>query len=197
MRKILRTQAPECLQQAATDMTEKYVTTVSDPNTKARFRWPYKCYVLIRQKLLEMTQGRCAFCDGPFTGSPKTVEHFRPKSKYPYLAYMFDNLFPCCIACQAAKKDRFDEKLLRPDDLEYQFEDYFMLNLREGKLEPSLMASPEHQQRAKTSIDYYNLNMPERNVARINMREYFNLKRNSTSEHIDINDFDYRYFLSD
>ncbi|MBF0137200.1 MAG: hypothetical protein HQL65_13250 [Magnetococcales bacterium] len=72
-----------------------------------------------------------------------------------------------------------------------------MLNLREGKLEPSLVASPEHQQRAKTSIDYYNLNMPERNVARINMREYFNLKRNSTSEHIDINDFDYRYFLSD
>ncbi|MCP4348606.1 MAG: hypothetical protein GY795_24250 [Desulfobacterales bacterium] len=46
--------------------------------------------------------------------SEQTIEHFRPKWKYPKPAYVRPNLFICCNACQSAKGDKFDRKLLKP-----------------------------------------------------------------------------------
>ena len=76
-----------------------------------------------------MTQRHCAFCDGPLgIESRETVEHFRPKSKFPELAFAWENLFPCCDVCQSHKGERFDLHLLKPDDDDYHFERYFVVN---------------------------------------------------------------------
>ena len=54
----------------------------------------------------------CIFCQQKLsiaTGNQdaRSVEHFRPKSKYWWLVYSWDNLFPVCRACNQAKDNNF------------------------------------------------------------------------------------------
>lgn len=47
----------------------------------------------------------CAYCGTAFTRSDAgDVEHFRPKTLYPYLAYRFDNYLLSCLYCNRWKK---------------------------------------------------------------------------------------------
>ncbi len=45
--------------------------------------------------LAEQTQGHCSFCDAYPVSPPSlaTIEHFCPKSKFPLLAFVWDNLY--------------------------------------------------------------------------------------------------------
>lgn len=59
----------------------------------------------------------CAYCNAQYAVSSKkgktdrsapfrttyTLDHWKPKSKYPYLAVAFYNLYPCCAPCNQAK----------------------------------------------------------------------------------------------
>lgn len=60
---------------------------------------------------LRAMQGRaCAFCQSCLgtRGLPGDVDHFRPSSKYRWLAYRFENYFLTCHICnQRFKNDRF------------------------------------------------------------------------------------------
>lgn len=49
------------------------------------------------------------------------IDHFYPKSIYPFLAMSFYNLIPCCQTCNRTKKDRdaFNERLVSPYDIDY------------------------------------------------------------------------------
>lgn len=53
--------------------------------------------------------GKCAYCESPTdTVAHGDVEHFRPKSKYWWLAYCYDNYVYCCQICnQVHKGDEF------------------------------------------------------------------------------------------
>ena len=55
------------------------------------------------------TGGKCAYCESPTdTVAHGDVEHFRPKSKYWWLAYCYDNYVYCCQICnQVHKGDEF------------------------------------------------------------------------------------------
>ena len=55
------------------------------------------------------TGGKCAYCESPTdTVAHGDVEHFRPKSKYWWLAYCYDNyLYACQICNQVHKSDEF------------------------------------------------------------------------------------------
>jgi hypothetical protein len=55
------------------------------------------------------TGGKCAYCESPTdTVAHGDVEHFRPKSKYWWLAYCYDNyLYSCQICNEVHKKDEF------------------------------------------------------------------------------------------
>jgi len=58
------------------------------------------------------TGGKCAYCEAP-TGVVYwgDVEHYRPKSKYWWLAYSYDNyLFTCVICNSKFKSNRFPIK---------------------------------------------------------------------------------------
>ena len=53
------------------------------------------------------TGGKCAYCESPTdTVAHGDVEHFRPKSKYWWLAYCYDNyVYACQICNQVHKRD--------------------------------------------------------------------------------------------
>jgi len=42
------------------------------------------------------------------------IDHFYPKSKYPFLAMSFFNLIPSCQICNHTKKDKVKNKLINP-----------------------------------------------------------------------------------
>ena len=138
-----------------------------------------------------MTQEHCAFCDGRIgTESRETVEHFRPKSEFPNLAYTWHNLFPCCDLCQSQKLEKFDEALLKPDAADYRFEEYFIANYKTGELEPLPNAPTEIKRRAEVTIDLYGLKLPTRNKARL--REWERFVRDPQAC---LDDYNYRFFL--
>jgi hypothetical protein len=55
------------------------------------------------------TGGKCAYCESPTdTVAHGDVEHYRPKSKYWWLAYCYENyLYACQICNQVYKGDEF------------------------------------------------------------------------------------------
>lgn len=71
---------------------------------KARYAHPQ-----IHRKLLEMFGGKCAYCESKIRAvAHPHVEHFRPQSVYPRLAYSWSNLLQACPRCNSDhKKQRF------------------------------------------------------------------------------------------
>jgi hypothetical protein len=62
-----------------------------------------------KPQLKAETGGKCAYCESPTdTVAHGDVEHFRPKSKYWWLAYCYDNyVYACQICNQVHKGDEF------------------------------------------------------------------------------------------
>lgn len=62
-----------------------------------------------KPQLKRETGGKCAYCESPTdTVAHGDVEHFRPKSKYWWLAYCYDNyLYSCQICNEVHKGDEF------------------------------------------------------------------------------------------
>lgn len=90
----------------------------------------------------------------------ETVDHFRPKSRPEFyeLVCAWTNLFLVCSACNHAKRELWDEALLRPDDPEFRFERYFEYRFDSGEVQPAPTASPEDQARARRTIEILDLN---------------------------------------
>jgi len=63
----------------------------------------------IKSQLEAMCGVKCAYCESPVTAvSYQHVEHFRPQSIYPRLAYHWDNLLLACERCNSGwKKAKF------------------------------------------------------------------------------------------
>jgi uncharacterized protein (TIGR02646 family) len=127
---------------------------------------------LLRVDLLTMSNHHCCFCDAHPMESmiEDTIEHFKPKSKYPLEAYAWENLFIACPTCQK-KKEKFNYKLLKPDAPNYNFNKYFIYNALTGEVEPNPGADWENQERAWETIFLYKLNDYGRPATRKNMRK--------------------------
>jgi len=163
-------------------------------NPKYRFQWKTYKGGKVNEKLREEFGSHCAFCDSWPLGisSHKSIEHFRPKSQYPRLAYAWPNLFPCCDVCQNAKGEKFDKKLLKPDTKDYHFDRYFVLSYKTGKVEANPSATQAEQKRAEITIETYGLNKFGRSHSRlIEWRKYQGI----SDEYLCIDDFSYRFFL--
>ncbi|MCP5528492.1 MAG: TIGR02646 family protein [Verrucomicrobiales bacterium] len=128
------------------------------------FHWHQVDGEMVNQRLLPglraQTQDHCSFCDA-FPVSPPsdpTIEHFRPKSRFPREAYHWPNLHFCCRFCQQQKRERYEEDALRPDADDYEFERYFRCDFTTGMILVNERASPEDQRQARATIDLYGLN---------------------------------------
>jgi uncharacterized protein (TIGR02646 family) len=126
-------------------------------------------HALLLEELQKLTANHCSFCDGYPLGaqSRQTIEHFRPKSKYPKLAYVWHNLFLCCDVCQQAKGEKYDKKLLKPDAIGYEFNRYFKITAKTGEIVINPAASAYDQERAKITIEMYDLNSEVRKSSRL------------------------------
>ena len=74
-----------------------------------------------RDKLDIIYHSKCAFCEKKINKSNEenivnkdeknhSIDHYRPKSQYPWLAYSWDNLVWCCVECNKNKGNAFDIK---------------------------------------------------------------------------------------
>jgi len=147
MEKIKSSLTPEWLnekwEQWGVEWNEKYKKT----KKSSGFRWRQyqnKGHKDLLEELLNISLYHCFFCDAYPMGMRLqcTIEHFRPKSKFPLLAYKWDNLFLSCRICQD-KGDSFHEGLLKPDVESYKFDDYFDIVWSTGELIHNENASQE------------------------------------------------------
>ncbi len=134
----------------------------------------------------------CSFCDACPVSPPsnETIEHFRPKSKFPRLAWQWENLYFCCDFCQGRKSEKWEPELLAPDQLGYAFADYFYPDYTTGKIEVRPDISTEMQKSAECTLLLYGLNHPRHLPCRLDAQE-----RRSALQEWDINRFPYRDFL--
>lgn len=71
--------------------------------------WDSNIWKQAKDRLLIESGDKCAYCETPTkVVDYGDVEHFRPKSKYWWLAYCYDNYLVSCAICnQRYKKDEF------------------------------------------------------------------------------------------
>lgn len=68
----------------------------------------------IKKKLKNIYNNKCAYCEQYVIGgniqldNKSTIEHYRPKGKYYWLAYSWDNLLWCCHGCNDSKSNEFE-----------------------------------------------------------------------------------------
>ena len=148
--------------------------------------------------LSEMTEGHCAYCDWfPMdTGTDPTIDHFKPKARFPREAYCWDNLYLCCRHCQEKADELFTDQLLRPDEVGYRFDAFFIYNHSDGTLSPNPGASETNRERAQLTVEILKLNSRGRPAARKRDLDRFrDLKVAEQSKWIPFSPF--RYLLWD
>lgn len=99
-----------------------------EAETRAQERPPFDPVVFRSAKtlLLERFHGKCAYCESRIVaGDSADLENYRPKSRYWWLAYDWENLLVACPACNRAKADRFplqdeSKRAKEPTDLEVE-----------------------------------------------------------------------------
>ncbi len=172
--KMVRPQQPAWLKHNYKKWGKRFKKKLGDPAKSNDFVWATHNGEKINTKLLPVlrnaTKKHCAFCDDKIQKG--TIEHFRPTSKYPLLAYVWQNLFPSCSECQE-KNNEFDKNLLKPDREDYEFFRYFIYNPFTGEILVSPKASTDDKIRAETCIKIYRLNRAELIEDRMDCYEYY------------------------
>jgi|HubBroStandDraft_3_1064219.scaffolds.fasta_scaffold180820_1 hypothetical protein len=78
-------------------------------------KWDSAFWKKAKKQLLVETSGKCAYCETPTSVVDYgDVEHFRPKSKYWWLAYSYENYLASCAICN--QKFKSDDFLLRNEN---------------------------------------------------------------------------------
>jgi len=94
---------------------------------------------------------KCAFCEQKITecidnkleDCSSTVEHYRPKSRYYWLAYSWDNLLWCCRKCNQNKANKF-ETVKSQVEYEESFKDKIHISTKNyQEIEEPKMIHPE------------------------------------------------------
>lgn len=198
MKKFERATAPDFLLKHYKKWGRSFARRRTE-NSSAEFSWPKiggsRLNQLLLPELKAMTQSHCSFCDAfPVeTVSSETIEHFRPKTKFPRLAYCWINLFYCCSKCQESKREHFDSSLLRPDSSGYSFDYFFQYHSGNGEIfaNPDRMRDDsESYSAAEVTIELYGFNKFSRPQARQRtVRQFL-----ATADPI-LEEFPYRFVL--
>jgi uncharacterized protein (TIGR02646 family) len=159
MRRIVRPPAPDFLtEKLQKDLGDKYIKKREEKGTSYEFKWPAINREKLNQKLLpflrEISKKHCFYCDAyPTKSYGERIDHFKPKSNSLYYEDVcrWENLYLSCEHCNSHKKEHFDENLLRPDDLNYNFDNYFEYNSATGEIDIKVDITIENQQKAEVT----------------------------------------------
>ena len=81
----------------------------------------------VQTKLSEIYHNKCAYCEKNIDDTDKHIDHYRPKSKYFWLAFSWDNLLLSCGQCNRDnKKDKFEI-----EGAKQEYENYKLYSLGE------------------------------------------------------------------
>jgi len=132
----------------------------------------------------------CPYCNRAYIQSVSKrgvvrpqIDHFYPKSKYPYLGLSFYNLIPSCSVCNGTTakgdKDSFKDSLISPyeinnDDFKFSF-DFLTVNNLQVRLDTKF---PIHN-------DYFKLEDFYKHHADVVTELYTKLYREETKEHFE------------
>jgi uncharacterized protein (TIGR02646 family) len=193
-----RQPAPSILQERA-DFWNAQWAALKSRNPGASFIWYQHDGVPVNQKLgpilSAQTQEHCSYCDAyPQRSADDTIDHFKPKSieAFYHLAFDWHNLYIACADCQKNKGAQYSDLLLRPDDREYTFEQYFIYNYNNHLIEPNPRASEADQEKARTTIQILNLNQLGLVTTRRHSAERW---YNATAEGRMLDDFPFRFLF--
>ena len=108
---------PEVLRNTATESKRTRLLRAQKWQNSSTYKAPYQSKE-VRKTLKFIYNDKCAYCEQRLIFPKKnqnksaendlTVEHFRPKAVYYWLAYSWDNLLPVCYDCNRAKEDDFE-----------------------------------------------------------------------------------------
>lgn len=172
----------------------------SNKKNGQNFSWRSDIYEELRHNLANLTEYHCSFCDGfPFDISKETIEHFKPKDKFPLKAYQYDNLFYCCDKCQSNSNKKKYISNLKPDHDNYNFSTIFYVDLLdfEIKISANLIKDDVHlYNKADEFLDRYGINEKARIARREgvyrDLKNYFKVEYGKENARIR-GDFAYRY----
>jgi uncharacterized protein (TIGR02646 family) len=115
---------------------------------------------IIGKALFDCNNDHCAYCDCHPLKDDRgfEIDHFKPKTKFPLEAFTYFNLFPSCNECNK-KGSKYHVLLVKPDEMGYQFEDYFRYDSFTGEILVNFSKSEENQKRASKIIEIFKLNI--------------------------------------
>jgi uncharacterized protein (TIGR02646 family) len=142
--------------------SEEYIKTKSTKN------WTWKGKEkIIKEALLLCNNDHCTYCDcHPLLDDRGfEIDHFKPKTKFPLEAFTYFNLFPSCRECNK-RMNKYHPLLLKPDEVNYQFKEYFRFDIFTGKILINESKSIENQERARITLDFFRLNIGNKPINR-------------------------------
>jgi uncharacterized protein (TIGR02646 family) len=163
--------APELIARFGPGLAAEFAA-VRARESNAPFRWAQRegenLGDVAREALVAQNHGHCCYCDAYPIGATgrREVDHFRPKSRFPAETYDWANLYLACTACNTAKREQWDEDLLRSDAPAFDFWEFFSIDAATGRILPNPHASAENQRRAARTIDVLDLDSAERRIIR-------------------------------
>lgn len=108
--------------------------------------------------------GICGYCEEKVDQSNATVDHFRPKSKFPELVYEWSNWVFVCRKCNNCKGDKWpDDGYVNPCtcSMSERPENFFDFDIYTGEILPKPSLSPERCSKSRKTIDDIGLNDSE------------------------------------
>lgn len=176
---------------------ESYEENRNKSNHSFKFQWAIingnKLNRLLMPELQAQTDGHCSYCDKyPLMKGDDSIDHFKPKHDPNFYLDVcnWTNLYLACKACQDSKFDQFSDDLLRPDEVNYDFNIYFEYDYKEHRIEIRPLIDDIKWRKAKQTIETFDFNHISHTKAR---RHAFERYMNSPNP--DINDFNYRFIF--
>tara|TARA_B100000408_G_scaffold99292_1_gene76723 strand:- start:8383 stop:9021 length:639 start_codon:yes stop_codon:yes gene_type:complete len=133
----------------------------------------------IWQKLDEMQQQRCAYCECVIKtdreNSNSHIEHFRQRRSYPQGTFLWSNVFGSCNSQDSCGKYKDDLPPYNHQDLikmDTEDPERFLEFLIDGNVVPVKGLSPSNKHRAEETIRIFNLNGPLRQIRETAIKGY-------------------------
>lgn len=194
MRQFARVDTPQYLADNWEKWSERYAQNKTQ-DTSHTFQWVTHKGKRLNQKLLplltQQTQAHCSYCDAyPMKISDETIDHFKPKgsSQFYHLVFQWQNLYYCCADCQKSKWESYHNDLLRPDDIDFSFQRYFIINYSTGEIQSNPAASEREKECADVTIEILGLNHTGQCISRRHSIERFQPES-------DLEDFAHRFLF--
>jgi uncharacterized protein (TIGR02646 family) len=179
--------SPEVLAINGNAKSQEHCAAYSAGARKFEFDPAIYGHTSVKLTLLAMHHKKCCYCESYVTHlTPGTIDHYRPKARYYWLAYNWENLLFSCPTCnQYYKRDQFP--LL--DETQRAFSHHDSLHIEEpllidpSKEDPSEFISfrdevafaMEDNLRGRTTIEILGLN--KRNDLLERRREWIGILR--------------------